>query len=149
AKLDEIKSEAVWWTIGAQPTQLLANKEVALSIAYNNRFDEVLQQGVPIKFAWDGAHFYGDGFGIPKGAPNKDLAMLFIAWVTLPENNYTITKYITLGPSNLDAISLIATDRLPMMPTHSIERQIIMDVNWWGPNWDQMAQRWKEWRLKG
>ena len=148
AKLDEIKNNAVWWTIGAQPTQLLVNKEVALSIAYNNRFDDVFKQGVPIKFAWEGGQFYGDGWGITKGSPNKDLAMLFLAWATLPQNNQAISTYIDLGPSNLDALSYVAQDRVPRMPNRYLDSAIVMDTNWWGPHWDEMLQQWKEWRLK-
>ncbi len=37
AKLDTIKSEVVWWETGAQPPQLLADGEVAMTTAYNGR----------------------------------------------------------------------------------------------------------------
>ena len=37
AKLDTIKDMVVWWEAGAQPPQLLADGEVAMTTAYNGR----------------------------------------------------------------------------------------------------------------
>ncbi|HHL20209.1 MAG TPA: ABC transporter substrate-binding protein, partial [Aliiroseovarius sp.] len=37
AKLDTIKDSVVWWEAGAQPPQLLADGEVAMTTAYNGR----------------------------------------------------------------------------------------------------------------
>ena len=39
AKLDTIKSDIVWWKAGAQPPQLLASGEVAMTSVYNGRID--------------------------------------------------------------------------------------------------------------
>ncbi len=36
-KLDTIKPDIVWWEAGAQPPQLLASGEVAMTSAYNGR----------------------------------------------------------------------------------------------------------------
>ena len=36
-KLDTIKDSVIWWEEGAQPPQLLADKEVAFASAYNGR----------------------------------------------------------------------------------------------------------------
>ncbi len=37
AKLDTIKSDVIWWTTGAQPPQMLADKEVVMASAFNGR----------------------------------------------------------------------------------------------------------------
>ena len=37
AKLDTIKDDMVWWEAGAQPPQLLADGEVAMTTAFNGR----------------------------------------------------------------------------------------------------------------
>ena len=37
AKLDSIKGDVIWWEAGAQPPQLLADGEVAMTTAYNGR----------------------------------------------------------------------------------------------------------------
>lgn len=38
-KLDTIKNDIVWWKAGAQPPQLLASGEVAMTSVYNGRID--------------------------------------------------------------------------------------------------------------
>ena len=55
AKLDTIKSEVVWWEAGAQPPQMLADGEVAITTAYNGRiFNAVAGEGKPFEIVWDG-----------------------------------------------------------------------------------------------
>ncbi len=45
----------VWWTAGAQPPQLLADGEVAMTTAWNGRiFDAVKNSGKNFKIVWDG-----------------------------------------------------------------------------------------------
>jgi putative spermidine/putrescine transport system substrate-binding protein len=40
--LDKIKKDTVWWEAGAQPPQLLADGEVAMTTAYNGRISRLL-----------------------------------------------------------------------------------------------------------
>ncbi|MBZ0215014.1 MAG: ABC transporter substrate-binding protein, partial [Fimbriimonadaceae bacterium] len=83
AKLDTIKDSVVWWEAGAQPPQLLADGEVVMTTAYNGRiFNAVATEDKPFVIVWDGQIFDLDLFVIPKGAPNKDNALKFIAFAT-------------------------------------------------------------------
>ena len=56
AKLSEpSKEHVVWWEAGAQPPQLLADGEVAMTTAYNGRiFNAVAGEGKPFEIVWDG-----------------------------------------------------------------------------------------------
>ena len=66
AKLDTIKSEVVWWEAGAQPPQLLADGEVAMTTAYNGRiFNAAVSEGKPFEIVWDGQILDFDLFVIP------------------------------------------------------------------------------------
>jgi putative spermidine/putrescine transport system substrate-binding protein len=50
AKLDTIKDHVVWWEAGAQPPQLLADGEVAMTTAYNGRiFNAIAEENKPLK----------------------------------------------------------------------------------------------------
>ena len=58
AKLDEIKGEAVWWEAGSQPPQLLADGEVAMTMAWNGRiFNAAVAEDKPFEIMWDGQVF--------------------------------------------------------------------------------------------
>ena len=81
AKLDTIKDDVVWWEAGAQPPQLLADGEVVMTTAYNGRiFNAAVGEGKPFKIVWDGQIYENEKYVIPKGAPNKDEALEFIAF---------------------------------------------------------------------
>ena len=76
AKLDSIKGDVVWWEAGAQPPQLLADGEVAMTTAYNGRiFNAVAGEGKPFEIVWDGQVWDLDLWVIPKGSKNKEAAL--------------------------------------------------------------------------
>ena len=79
-----------------------------------------------------------DCFGIPKGAPNKDLAMKFIAEMSKAEYQADMPKYITYGPTNRKAYEIGKIDpavaqMLPSFPENA-KIQLVLDVNWWAEN---------------
>ncbi len=146
-KLDEIKNHVIWWTQGATAPQLLVTKEVVMACAWNGRLDKIIAEGVPVGFAWNGAQLMGDAWVVPKGAPNKDLAMLFIAWASLPEINWRLSDYITYGPVNYKAIENVSPDRRDKVPTTFAHLQITCDYDYWGDNYNAQVDVWNEWKL--
>ena len=49
-KLASIKDDIIWWEAGAQPPQLLADGEVAMTTAYNGRiFNAIAAEGKPFE----------------------------------------------------------------------------------------------------
>ncbi len=148
-KLDEIKPHInVWWTQGAQPAQLLTDNEVVMATGWNGRISTVAKEGVPVKVIWDGGQLVGDSWVIPKGSKNKELAMLFIAWATLPENNWRLSTMIDYGPINKKSIDKLPKDVVERMPPAYADIQILCDFSWWAENYSPMVERWREWKLK-
>jgi putative spermidine/putrescine transport system substrate-binding protein len=148
-KLDELKPHiTTWWTAGAQPAQLLADKEVVMASAWNGRVEVVKREGIPIKLVWNGAQLQGDSFHIPKGSPNKELAMLFIAWQALPENNWKTSQYISYGPVNRKAFPKVADLYKGSLPSDFVDEQVPMDFEWVSYNFLRMLEMWREWKLK-
>lgn len=150
-KLDELKPHITkWWTGGAQPPQLLTDKEVVMATAWNGRVQVVKDEGVPIKIVWHGATLQGDSWMIPKGAPNKELAMLFIAWQSRPENNYRVASHISYGPINKKAVPKVVGKYKGSLPTDHADVQIHTDFEWWSSNknYTRMKRMWQEWKLQ-
>lgn len=150
-KLDELKPHiTTWWTGGAQPAQLLTDKEVVMASAWNGRVQVVKDEGVPIKLVWNDATLQGDSFMVPKGAPHKELAMLFLAWQSLPENNYRIASHISYGPINKKAIPKVTGKYKGSLPTDFADVQVHTDFEWWSTNknYTRMKRLWQEWKLK-
>ena len=101
-----------------------------------------------IKIIWNGAALQGDSWVIPKGAPNKDLAMLFIAWQSLPEVNWRTSKYISYGPVNKKSFDKVDPLYKGALPTDFVDVQVETDFSWWSQNYSRELERWNEWKLK-
>lgn len=148
-KMDEVKPHVtVWWKAGAQPAQLLVDKEVVMASAWNGRVETVIREGAPIKIIWNGAALQGDSWVIPKNAPNKDLAMLFIAWQALPEVNWRTSKYISYGPINKKAFDKVDPLYKGSLPSDHVDVQVETDFSWWSKYYSRELERWNEWKLK-
>lgn len=121
AKLDTIKSEVVWWEAGAQPPQLLADGEVVMTTAYNGRiFAAAVNEGKPFQIVWDGQIYENEMYVVPKGAPNKDLAMEFIRYATSTDGLRAQAQHISYGPARKSSMKdeLIFKDGKTVMAPH-------------------------------
>lgn len=121
AKLDTIKSEVVWWEAGSQAPQLLADGEVVMTTAYNGRiFNAAIAESKPFQIVWDGQIYENEMYAIPKGAPNKDKALEFIAYATSTEGLRAQATYISYGPARKSALKeeLVYKDGKTVMGPH-------------------------------
>lgn len=156
--LDKIKSEVVWWEAGAQPPQLLADGEVVMTTAYNGRiFNAFAGEGKPFTIVWDGQVFDVDLWAIPKGAPNKDLAMDFLIFSTRTEQLAAQASWISYGPARLSSNALVGSyhnkpelKMAPHMPTApaNFKNAIANGFEFWADNQDQLNERFNAWLAK-
>ncbi len=158
-KLDTIKGDVVWWEAGAQPPQLLADGEVALTTAYNGRiFNAVAGEKKPFEIVWDGQVWDLDLWVIPKGSKNKDLAMDFLKFSTATEQLAAQASWISYGPARKSSSSLVGTyatdasiDMGPQMPTNpaNLTNAVQNNFEFWADNADQLTERFNAWLAKG
>jgi len=153
-KLDSIKDSVVWWEAGAQPPQLLADGEVAMTTAYNGRiFNAIAAENKPFEIVWDGQVYDLDLFVVVKGAPNKKAAMDFIAFSTATQPLADQAKWISYGPARMSSAPLIgkhAEAGIPMgphMPTapENFKTAIQNDFEFWADRQDELNNRFNSW----
>lgn len=148
-KLDEIKPNVkVWWGAGAQPPQLLADGEVAITTAYNGRiYDAVKSSGKNFKIVWDGAALDWDMWAIPKGTKKLDLAKQFVAFAMKPQNMAEQTKYIPYGPASLEAAKFVDPAVLPNLPTaaENSKTSFSISAQFWADHDEELTQRFNNW----
>ncbi|MEB3102096.1 polyamine ABC transporter substrate-binding protein [Ferviditalea candida] len=151
ASLDKIKKDVkVWWNAGAQPPQLLANGEVVLAEAWNGRISTAKKEGAPEEVEFNQALIMGDSWVIPKGTPNKDLAMKFIAFAVAPEQQAAFSSNIDYAPVNQKALDLLP-DKVKENLGQSADKaknQIVVNIKWWVENFDTINERFEQWLLK-
>ena len=154
AKLDTIKDQVVWWEAGAQAPQLLADKEVSMTLAYNGRiFDAIVDEGKPFGFVWDGANLDMDYWVIPKGAPNLDAAREFVSFASDPARQADLSKYIAYGPPRKSAAANVGTykdgttEMAPYLPTTpaNAEKALVNDAAFWADHGTELTERFNAW----
>ena len=150
-KMDQIKKHiTVWWKNGAQQIQLLTSAEVHYASAWNGRVNVAQTKGVPLVIVWEGGCVDLDWWCIPKGNPNKDLAMKFINFaLDAKRQGEQMEKYIAYGPTNLDAFKYISPERAKALPSYpeNLKKQFAHDADYWGPKLAPLTERWKTWMI--
>ena len=154
AELDKIKADTIWWEAGAQPPQLLADGEVAMTTAYNGRiFAAAVAEGKPFETVWDGQVFEYDLFVIPKGAPNKEDALDFIKFSTSTQALADQAKWIAYGPARKSSGSLVGmyndgkTEMGPYMPTSAanLTNALASSYEFWVDHDAELNDRFNSW----
>lgn len=150
AKLDEIKEEIdVWWTGGAQTSQLMQSGEVDMSSGWNARLQAAIDSGAPAELVWNQGLYSIEGWGLPKGGPKADAARQFVAFCAAPEQQALFTDDLAYGPTNLEAYEHISEERAKVLTTapQNLEGMTLADAAWWQENRNEMAERFNMWLL--
>ncbi len=150
-KLDELKPNIIWWESGAQPLQLLASGEVAITSAYNGRITGINRsEGKHFKVVFPGSIYAVDSWVVLKNAENKDAAQDFIAYASLPENQAKLPKFIAYGLPNKEAASKVPADFAKDLPTDAANLQsaIPLNVDFWIDNSEALTKRFNAWLAK-
>lgn len=154
AKLDTIKKDVVWWEAGAQPPQLLADGEVAMTVAWNGRiFNAAVAEGKPFKIVWDGQVYELEGFVIPKGAPNIDNAKAFVLFATETEQLANAANWISYGPPRKSSAPLVGmyqdgkTAMAPNLPTspENLTNALASSYDFWVDHDTELNERFAAW----
>ena len=146
--LDTVKSNTIWWEAGAQPPQLLADGEVAMTSAYNGRlFNAIVKEGQPFVIVWDGQVWDYGAFIIPKGTPNRARALEYIRFATSPAQLADLTNYISYGPSRASGVALVSDTMKTHLPTakDNFSKGIRASAVFWSDYGDQLHQRFNAW----
>ena len=154
AKLDTIKADVVWWEAGSQAPQLLADGEVVMTTAYNGRiFNAAIAENKPFQIVWDGQIYENEMYAIPKGAPNKDKALEFIAYATSTEGLRAQATYISYGPARKSALKdeLLYKDGKTVMAPHlptapeNMANALETSAEFWVDRNEELNERFNAW----
>jgi len=146
-KLSELKASIQWWEAGAQPPQFLVAGDVAISTVYNGRIDAANREGKNLKISWTGGIYDLDYWVIPKGAPNKDASLKFIAFASTPEAQAEYAKNIAYGPTNNKALAKLDAKvlaNLPTSPANSADA-LQFDLKFWADQGESLEKRFASW----
>ena len=153
-KLDLIKDSIVFWVAGAQPAQLLADNEVAMTTAFNGRiFNALNLEAQSFVIIWDGhVRDYGQ-FAIVAGSPNLENAKAFLVYSARTESQAGVGNRLAYGPLRHSSWKLVdkhvetGIDMRPHMPTAPANSKnfLFNDAEWWAEYEDELVERFSAW----
>ena len=146
-KLGELKPMIQWWEAGAQPPQFLVAGDVAMSTVYNGRIDAANREGKNLAIAWTGGIYDLDYWVIPKGAPNKDASLKFIAFASTADAQAEYAKNIAYGPTNTKALAKLDPKVLANLPTSPANSKDALQFNlkFWADQGEDLEKRFASW----
>ena len=131
-KIRELKPHiAVFWGSGAQQAQLMKDAEVDMTTGWNGRFDNAKKDGAKVGYTFNQALLDYDCFAMPKGAPNKEMAMKFLAEVSKAEYQANLPFHITYGPTNKKAYEVTTAPKelIESLPSHPKNVPLMLSVS--------------------
>ena len=145
AKLDTIKDDIVFWNSGAESQELIGSGEVAMSMIWNGRAWSAKNiDKKPVEIQWNQQIVTADYLVVPKGSPNKDAAMKFIAYTACAANNGKPSEYIPYGPTNTksQANPAMAND----LSVSNADNAAYFDDEYLVNNFDEIDAAWQAWK---
>jgi putative spermidine/putrescine transport system substrate-binding protein len=149
-KLDQVKSGvSVWWTSGAQASQMLKTGEVDICATWNGRVQAAIDDGGKVKIGWNQGLYTFEGFGIAKDNPKADLARKFVKFCANAKQQAIFAHHIAYGPTNPGAYETIEPERAEILPTSSthLKNLVQLDVEYWSKNQEKAIERFDAWLL--
>jgi putative spermidine/putrescine transport system substrate-binding protein len=146
-KLGELKPNIQWWEAGAQPPQFLVAGDVVMSTVFNGRIDAANREGKHLAIGWTGGIYDLDYWVIPKGDPNKDAALKFIAFASSPAAQAEYAKNIAYGPTNNKALAKLDAKTVSNLPTAPANAKdaLQMNVKFWADQGEDLEKRFAAW----
>jgi putative spermidine/putrescine transport system substrate-binding protein len=145
-KLNTIKDDIVFWSSGAESQELIGSGEVSMTMIWNGRgWSAKNIDKKPVEIQWNQQIVTADYLVIPKGSPNKDAAMKFIAYTACAEHNAGPSEFIPYGPTNKNSTANEAMVK-DLSVTNADENSAYFDDKYLAENFDKIDAAWQAWK---
>ena len=148
---DRIKPHvAKWWKDGAEPAQMLTDKEAVMVTSFNGRIEILQKQGVPVEIEWNEGQLWPLYLNIVKGARNYKNALRFLNFALQPKPQADFANLIAYGPVSAKSFQFISAERAKTLPTSPENRakQLEIDRLWYAENMTRVMEYWNNWILQ-
>ncbi|MCP3472252.1 ABC transporter substrate-binding protein [Bradyrhizobium sp. CCGUVB1N3] len=153
--LDAIKSHIPkFWTAGAEPAQLLSDRQVVIGSAWNGRIQTLKDQGASVDLTWNQGELSATYWVVPRGTRRKEAVMRFLAYASAASTQARLQSRMAYGPTNVNALHLMDQKVATQLPTApgNIDKQFWRNDQWLNAigssgksNRDTLIDRWTKW----
>ena len=148
-KLDEIKPYVkAWWATGDQSIAFVASGDAHMGVTWNSSVVAARQDNRAVEIVWNQAALSPTLWIVPKGAPNKDAAMEFLNYIVQKEPQVRMALLNKSAPVNTAALAGLDPSILryfPTVPEHRKGMFILGEVDFWGPRFTAINERFLKW----
>jgi putative spermidine/putrescine transport system substrate-binding protein len=148
-KLGEIRKDIIWYETVTQSEQLMRDGQASIGVLADGRALNVKNSGAPVELAPEASILTWSVFVIPKGAPNKEGAMKFLAHVLKVQSQVDIALAYNYGPVVPKAWEQIPAERLPIISggPASAGKAVFQNATWWAQNLEKTTEQFQQWML--
>jgi len=149
AKLDTIRDQILLFDTNAQGEQYMSDGQTSMGLLPDGRALNIRKAGAPVDIQYDLSFLTWSAMTVPKGAPNREAAMKFLAYALTPEAQAAIAMAYTYGPVVPAAFELIPEERARTLSggPQMADNAVVMNADWWGANYVQASEKLHAWML--
>jgi putative spermidine/putrescine transport system substrate-binding protein len=148
-KLDQIRNDIIWYETVTQSEQLMRDGQASIGVLADGRALSVKNSGAPVDMVPEASILTWSVFVVPKGAPNKDAAMKFLAHVLKVESQVAVALAYNYGPVVPKAWELIPPERLQIISggPATAGKAVFQNSQWWAQNLEKTTEQFQQWML--
>jgi putative spermidine/putrescine transport system substrate-binding protein len=150
AGLDEIRPQiAVWWESDPQMDQLIGSGDLDIFPISSHRAQKLKNDGAPVGISYTDGYFTTQGWAIPKGSPQGDVAREFIKFAAQPAFEAEFMKSTLMGPMHPKAFDHLDADLARTLPTYpdNLAKMREQDAQFWLDHGEDANTRFEQWIL--
>jgi putative spermidine/putrescine transport system substrate-binding protein len=147
--LDRIRADIIWYDTNQQIAQYMTDGQLAVGVAPDGRALAVIDAKAPIAIEYNQSILTWSAMAIPKGAPDVQAAMRFLAFTLTPQAQAAIANAFPYGPVVSKAFDLIPRERAERLSGGPQQKGkfILANERWWSENLEKVAEKFTAWRI--
>jgi putative spermidine/putrescine transport system substrate-binding protein len=147
--LEHIRADIIWYDTNQQIAQYMTDGQLAVGVAPDGRALAVIDAKGPIAIEYNQSILTWSAMAVPKGAPDAQAAMRFLAFTLTPQAQAAIANAFPYGPVVTKAFDLIPRDRAERLSGGPQQRgkSILANERWWSENLEKVSERFTAWRV--
>lgn len=147
-KLDEIKSDLLWWDNAGNSRQMLASGETVMTATYMAGVRNMnLKEKTNFAAVFNGAVTHSDYWAIVKGTPNLTAAHKFLDYFSRPDVEAALSNASATSGPNPSSVALVSKEIAPILAINPDLRRNALDSSpqFWLDHFEALSQRFNAW----
>ncbi|WP_410652801.1 extracellular solute-binding protein [Amycolatopsis sp. cmx-4-54] len=146
-KLDVIKPITTFAKTYGQMQQSMVDGQVDLALVSTARAYQTLKAGAPFETVWDKTMVNWNDLVVPKGSPNREQAMKFIAFASKPEQAVKFSELASVQSAHQNATPKLddVQRRIDAFSPEHEHTVVLGNAKWWAQNFDAVTARFSKW----